>query len=258
AGKKQITHLPAAPPGVRPTGNAFFVDDHTLFFWNGAEARRFTIRTDGSGLRPVTNPVAGPGGVVVPVLEIARTGATVSPLHFPDRKPVDHYSGDGIVRELFVLDGRRALQLTAFGYTDTGIYSTIGPDRIYFAASADPLGRNPQGICQVFSISPLGGDLRQLTSFSADGPPNNGCWASLQASACKVNAIAADPVTATVGFLSSCDPLGRTRNGEQTFAMRADGTGLRQTSAFGGVEAQPGGGVKVEMAGNASYSFLPR
>jgi hypothetical protein len=249
-GKKQITHVPAGPPGVRGTGNAFFVDDHTIGFWNAAESRRFTVRTDGTGLRPVPNPAAVPGAEVVPVFGIVRNGAAITTLHFPGRTPVDDYSSDRIVRELLVLDGTGALQLTDYGYSDTGVYSTIGKDRIFFAASADPLGQNPQGICQMFSISPLGRHLRQLTRFTDVGRRKNGCWPVPEESACKVTGIVADPVTKAVGFVSSCDPLGRARNGEQFFAMRPDGTRLRQTTAFRGVEPLPGGGVQAEMAGS--------
>jgi hypothetical protein len=257
-GKKQITHLPPGPSGVRPTGNPFFIDDHTIIFWNAPEGRRFTVRTDGSRLRPVPNPAVVPGADVVPAFGIVRKGRNVTPLHFPGRTPVDDYSDDRIVRELFVLDGARALQLTDYGYSDTGIFSTLGADRIFFAASADPLAQNPQGICQIFSISPLGKHLRQLTQFSDAGRRKNGCWPGLEESACKVTGIAVDPVTKAIAFVSSCDPLGRARNGEQFLAMRPDGTGLRQVTAFRGVEPLPEGGVQVEMAGNAAYAFVAR
>lgn len=46
--------------------------------------------------------------------------------------------------------------------------------------------------------------------------------------------VGADPVTGTVVFPSDCDPLGRNPFGYQMFAMRPDGSGLRQlTNARG-------------------------
>ena len=246
-------------PSIRPTGNIFFAGPHTLQFWNGPGGERFTVDTDGnSPPRAIPESVTVPGAVI-PTFGVAGKGASVLPLRFPDRTPVDHYDNDRLVREVFVLEGPRALQLTTFGYTDTGFVSGIGRDRLYFAASADPLGQNPEGICQLFSTSPLGGDLRQITRLPPDGRPKNGCRPLfLQPSSCTMEGIAIDPVTNALGFRSSCDPLGRARNGEQFFAMRPDGSRLRQTSDFRGVTTFPDGSVDVEMPGPTGYSFVLR
>ncbi len=259
-GKKQITRLPPALPDARQTGSIFFAGEQTVQFWNGTGGERFTVETDGkSPPRPIPSSVTVPGAVI-PEFAVAGKGTSILPVHFPDRTPVDGYQGDPFVREEFVLDGPRVVQLTTFGFRDTGFVSTIGRNRLYFSASANPdHNQNPQGICQIFSVSPLGGRLRQITHFPEDGRPKNGCRPIfLQPSACTMEGLAADPVTGALVFRSSCDPLGRARNGEQFFAMRPDGTGLRQTSDFQGVEPLPDGGVTVEMPGVAAYSFVVR
>ena len=124
-------------------------------------------------------------------------------------------------------------------------------------ASADPLGTNPQGICQIFSVFPLANGLRQLTNFPDDGRPKAGCAGAGPSIACRVNGIATDIITGAIVFSTSCDPLGRNPNGEQFFVMAPDGTRLRQVSSFRGVETLPDG-VHVEMAGPATYPFVIR
>jgi hypothetical protein len=162
---------------------------------------------------------------------------------------------DDIAHELFIVDGTHALQLTRFGYPDTGFVNAIGSHRVYFTTSADPLGTNPEGLCQLFSISPLGSGLHQLTRFPDDGRPKRGCRMVAADASCHVDGIAANAITGAVLFISSCDPLGRNPSGEQLFTMRPDGSGIRQITAFGGVETLSDGGVRVEMVGPVGYSF---
>jgi hypothetical protein len=173
---------------------------------------------------------------------------------------VDYGDAAPVVREIFLVDGPRALQLTRFDYSDTGglIRPTIGHDRVVFVASADPLGTNPDGVCQLFSVDTLGGHLRQLTNFPYDGGEKHGCRERGPGYACDVNGVALDPVTAGIVFTSSCDPLGRNPDGDQFFTMQLDGSELRQVTSFRGVEPLDGGGVQVEMPGNGAYSFVIR
>jgi len=48
-----------------------------------------------------------------------------------------------------------------------------------------------------------------------------------------------DEITGALLFASSCDPLGGNPFGDQLFAMRQDGTGLRQVTAARGRERLP-------------------
>ena len=63
----------------------------------------------------------------------------------------------------------------------------------------------------------------------------------------------ADQVTGTVLFSSDCDPTGGNPSGLQIFAMRPDGTGLRQLTATRGMTTDPDGTIHVEMPGPYAY-----
>ena len=67
-----------------------------------------------------------------------------------------------------------------------------------------------------------------------------------------------DPITGTVLFASSCDPVGGNPFGEQLFAMRPDGTGLRQLTNARGMTTDPDGTVHVELPGPVAYYSAPR
>jgi hypothetical protein len=252
--RTQVTHLASERPGASPTCCPFFADDHRIVFYNGAEGRSFSVGIDGSGLRPTTNGVTIEGAVIDPQFGLASIGTNAIPVRLP-RLPKRTYRPGDTVRELFIIDGKRALQLTAFDYPDTAQYTAVGSDRVYFVASAERFGTNPRGVCQLFSIAPFGGGLRQLTRFPDDGRPKRGCLVAAPDVSCRVSGIAADTITGAVTFISSCDPLGRNPNGEQFFVMRPDGSGIRQISAFRGVENLPDGSVTVEMAGPVEYSL---
>ncbi len=56
-------------------------------------------------------------------------------------------------------------------------------------------------------------------------------------------------------FQSSCDPVGANPFGAQVFAMRPDGTGLRQLTNARGTTTDPDGTVHVELSGPAAYAF---
>jgi hypothetical protein len=67
------------------------------------------------------------------------------------------------------------------------------------------------------------------------------------------NSIAPDPVTGSVLFGSNCDPVSGNPFGDQLFAMRRDGTGLRQLTAARGREMLPDGTLRVELIGQYAY-----
>src|SRR4029453_1377710 len=60
------------------------------------------------------------------------------------------------------------------------------------------------------------------------------------------------------GVVSSCDPFGTNPYGGQLFAMRPDGTKLRQLTATHGRVVEDGGVVSVELPGPRAYSARPR
>jgi hypothetical protein len=55
-------------------------------------------------------------------------------------------------------------------------------------------------------------------------------------------------------FGSSCDPVGGNPFGDQIFAMRPDGSGLRQLTATRGLTTDPDGTVHVELPGPFAYA----
>lgn len=122
---------------------------------------------------------------------------------------------------------------------------------MFFVASANPLGENPAEICQIFSINRRGANLRQLTHLPADvGPYNRGCGNAFGPATCTIDVgIVPDQVTRTVVFGSSCDPVGGNPFGDQLFAMRQDGSGLRQLTAARGREILPDGTLRFEIVG---------
>ena len=167
------------------------------------------------------------------------------------------------VNEVFLIDGDRLLQLTNFGRFDTGFgYASIARGRVFFTASANRDGANPDDICQLFSIDKFGGDLRQVTRFRSDAGPGGGCAKGVDIRACIVDVpltipIQPDEITGTLLFASSCDPVGGNPFGDQLFAMRADGTGLRQVTSTRGREMLPDGTLRVEMVGPFAYPLGP-
>ena len=145
----------------------------------------------------------------------------------------------------------RVLQLTNFGRSETGnARITTDRQRVLFYASADPLGTNPSNQCQWFSIDRLGGDLRQLTSFAAAGERGRNCE-DLRAPGCTVLQLSRlDLGTGSLVFSSTCDPLGTNpQGGNQLFALRPDGSGLRQLTYTQGIVKHPDRSIDVELPG---------
>jgi hypothetical protein len=279
--RRPVTQLFDAPPdpsnpalpGILPP---FFLDDQTIGFYSRATPTgsnpegstfRFSVKTDGTELTLLPAPVILPGSHVVPVFYITgpATNATLDTVSISGT-PVN-YDPNGLyntITEIFVISPDQALQLTNFGRVDTGlgVVSTDGR-RVFFAASANPLGTNPSESCEFFSIDPLGTDLRQLTQFGAelgaDTHSANGCLIVPQqpGSGCySPSGPIIDPEMGTLVFSSTCDPLGTNPNGEQLFAMHADGAGMRQLTATRGVVTAADGSVDVELPGPGAYSVF--
>lgn len=267
--RRQITRLPAAPvAGLDGTYFWSFVDEHTMLFITsanpdglnpGEEVTPFTVGVESGTLTNVSvTPV--PGGVFTPTFVITGGARIVGSA--PVAGEPENPFGDNPVRELFVSDARNLLQLTAFHRTDTSItVPLVSTDRrrVFFTASADPAGTNTAHACQIFSIGPLGEDLRQLTAFTLPAPSDLGCWATRQADGCRTDfgfaeRQAQDAQTGTLIFNSSCNPLGQANpDSEQIFAMRPDGSGMRQVTHARGLGTAADGSVEADLPGPWGY-----
>src|SRR5262249_51199597 len=265
--RTQLTHLSRVAAGGDLRFPSF-LDSRTIGFYSGyaaspvqnAPLKAYLVKTDGSGLHEVIpTATAAPGARVVPQFGVTGARQQILLVPFPDKRPVNPGFASAVT-ELFLSDGKNLLQLTNFGRGDTGVAlsSVIARGRVFFLASANPPpGENPAGICQVFSINTAGGDLRQVTHLPSDGRlPNTGCFNGGPA-VCTIDrelGVVLDKVTGTMLFGSSCDPVGGNPFGDQIFAMRRDGSGLRQLTATRGMTVDPDGTVRVEMPGTFAYA----
>src|SRR5262249_24766295 len=160
--RRQLTHqthvmnIQKADPGAwLPT----FLDRRTIGFYVGPTTgagtfTAFQVRTDGSHEKELPPFVAGSGAHIV-----SQFGVTGMHPHevlglYPDQ-PAEN---GGFVREVFLVDRNKILQLTKFNRNDTssggeGARGLIIGDRALFLASSANRGENPHEICQFFSIS---------------------------------------------------------------------------------------------------------
>jgi hypothetical protein len=258
--RRTLTRLPAGPPATRfpSTCCAAFVDDQTVAFSSSANPQGlnpdgefilFTVETDGSRLAAV-DPFQVPGDVS-PLFAVTGSQGGVAVLEVQDD------SGSGAALEIFFFDEREnVLQLTNFGRNDTlNALLDRGGETVFFPASADPTGGNPSGNCQIFAVPTIGGTARQLTDFG-DAPRSSfGCLFS-PLPGCAIASLFQDPGNGTLVFHSSCDPLGDNPFGNAIFAMRTDGSGLRQITDTRGSVVE--GGVEiVELPGPFGYRSAP-
>jgi cysteine-rich repeat protein len=242
-----------------------FLDSRTVGFYAGSTGTgtftAFQVKTDGksepTGILPIT-PASGARIVSAFGVTGGRPHAVLG--LYPDRPAENHQSpGPPFVREVFLLDRHEIVQLTAFNRNDTapggeGARGVIIGDRVLFEASANPLRENPGQVCQLFSISTRGDELRQVTHLPWDGEPYGlGCISRAPSCGIWPLSTASDRVSGAVLFSASCDPVGANPFGEQIFAMRPDGSGLRQLTNARGMTTDPDGTVHVEIAGPFAY-----
>lgn len=236
-----------------------FADDDTIVFFTYTNpdgqhpsGSYFTVRRDGSGLRPVSTPIAIPGSRILSTFDIGGGGTNLlgielsgTPVDFPENS----------ITEVFLLDGENLLQLTNFRRANTGFLGKLldrRARRAYFVASADPFGANPTENCQLFSSGMFGGGLRQITRFGEGKRSVNGCTHDAPPG-CGVGPLFQDPVTRRFVFYASCDPWhGLLRRAALRDESR--GSGLRQLTATRGMVTEAGGVVSVEMPGPVAYS----
>ena len=245
------------PAGRLPIQWPRFLDVRTIAFYRRVRASTilpYTVDIETKYMKEVP-VVAIPGGGLVPILQI--TGAPIGfTVFLPDFLPVNGPGPEGnIVTEAFSLNGTDTLQVTTFGRSDTvDTRTTIDATRVVFHASADPLGTNRVNACEVFSIDPLGGDLRQLTHLGAALAKGCNCSKRCDPPGCTMTAMDVDRRTGALFFASSCDPFGTNPYGEQLFAVWPDGTGLRQLTAARGLREAADGSLAVELVGPAKIA----
>ena len=63
-----------------------------------------------------------------------------------------------------------------------------------------------------------------------------------------------DEETGAVVFDSSCDPFGTNPDGDLLFAMRPDGSGMRELTHTRGFVVEPDGTVHAELSGPFAYA----
>jgi hypothetical protein len=263
--RRQITRLPPARPTIDPTillpcgpaGCPYFNDDQTITFRTnanldgtnpGGQNVSATVKIDGSGLT-VSPPIAAlPGSSLVTSFQITGSEAGAALLTLPGMAV--SFFGGFFIREVFFIDGQNVLQLTHFSRAETwGAVPSPDGQRVFFSASANPLGTNPTENCQVFSINRHGGDLQQLTSFSENPHPRAvGCGWFEPPRGCTAFYLGFEPHTGALVFQSNCDPFGTNPYGGQVFAMRPDGSGLRQLTNTQAYTVDAAGTVSVEAA----------
>jgi hypothetical protein len=265
--RRQVTHLPIATPPSNlfpPTCCPSFIDDDTVTFPSvsnpdglnpNAFDAIFTVATDGTGLATLPIPVVAPGSQIVPNFVITGPRPSASLFLLPG-VPVNAHSSDEAIAEIFLVEGMNLLQLTNFRRFDTSQPLLAGDrQRVFFVASADPLGGNPAANCQIFSIDRTGGDLQQITTFREGDTSMNGCLFG-PPPGCAVAFLGQDADTQTLLTYASCDPFGTNSFGSQIFAVRPDGSGLRQLTSVRGVVAQTDQ-VTVELPGPFAFSVRP-
>jgi hypothetical protein len=264
--KTQLTHLSRHTGSTVPLGYWFhFADEHTVGMftldyympgedgydpgYGGRRQEFYSVSVDGRRFRKLS-PVLGPNGQVIPQFGVTRRRPAAAGLIL-DGTADNPMGGSTSPRELFVAFGKNVLQLTHFNRVDVGnidpVVSANG-ERVYFSASADPFGCNPTNNCQTFSIDTLGGHLRQLTAIAV-GTPNDGCFGPR----CRVVPFAQDALTGTVLLNTACDPFGTNVNGNNVFAVRPDGSGLRQITHARGLTVDTPDVVEVELPGPGAY-----
>lgn len=252
--RKQLTSLakPVATSALGGPGLACctFMTNTSISFWytpSSAPSRQFVINSDGSGVREVPSGTAIPGAELVETFRVVGTRRVA---------PTDLLTADGSRELAVVFANGRLLQLTNFHRPDL-FWQEVSPNghRIFFVMSADPFGSNPSENCQIFSIGVWGTGLKQLTRFREAEHAIGGCGLWLRrGGGCKMYLVFLDPKTAELVFYSTCDPFGANLAGAQLFAMRSDGSHLRQLTSTRGLVVHDDGSVTTELPGPYWYT----
>jgi hypothetical protein len=252
--RQQVTHLPKPylPDGYSGSYGfsiSSFVNDETVVFWRRTReggGSLFTVNTSGGEPEALPLPAALPSGDIDPTLAVISSRLMTS--------AVLQHSDGSLDLFLFRPDGR-LLQLTNLHTHDLRSEDpSPNQRRFLFITPEDPLGTNPSHNCQIFSVNDFATGLRQLTHFSETDQATSGCNFTLPRSGCAISTTFWDPVTSEIVFYSTCDPFGTNPSGGQLFAMRPDGSHLRQLTASRGLTIDADGTVTADLPGPFRYS----
>src|SRR5262249_40516203 len=194
ARSRQVTRLPALDlPGQWPEITVpSFIDSRTILFsrWiqPGTERTWLTVDIDTNQVNDLPT-VALPGGELIPIYQI--TGEDWIGLIGTLKGEPENPFADSPIREVVVTDGTNVLQLTNFRRVDTVLtfpFYSARDRRVYFSASFNPrYDPKRSENCQIFSIAPRGGDLRQLPFFRERAAhATDGCFGNRRGTACSV------------------------------------------------------------------------
>jgi hypothetical protein len=207
----------------------------------------FTVTTHGDDVRPFELPVVAPGGTIDPNFAvIGHGGVTHATLGNPRGTGSDLY-------ELW--PSGKVLQLTNLDSHDLR-FEDVSPNgrRFLFITPDGPAETNPTHNCQLYSVDDLGAHVRQITHFAETDHATSGCNFTLPRKGCGISTTFWDQVTNEIVTYSSCDPLGSNPTGGQLFAMRPDGSHLRQLTHAAGLRIEEDGTVVTELPGPFRYS----
>jgi hypothetical protein len=145
------------------------------------------------------------------------------------------------------------LQLTHLGRADT-LFPLRSRDRkqVFFQASGDLLGVNPSSPASS-SASTCSADIYGSSRFDPGTTSPRGCARATAEVPRRAVIGRQDPATRALVFDSSCDPYGLSAVSQQLYALRPDGSGLRQLTDYRGTRTDPDGGISVELPGPIAY-----
>jgi hypothetical protein len=254
---RQLTHLSKRELAGFLGGYAFFmrgfIGSRTIVFFalrpNAQEwiLDPFTVTTDGDDVQPLELPAVAPGGIIDPNFAVVgHGGVTHATLGNPR----------GTGSDLYLLwPSGKILQLTNLDSHDLR-FEDVSPNgrRFLFITPDGPAETNPTHNCQLYSVDDLGAHVRQITHFAETDRATSGCNFTLPRKGCGISTTFWDQVTNEIVTYSSCDPLGSNPTGGQLFAMRPDGSHLRQLTHARGLRIEEDGAVVTELPGPFRYS----
>jgi hypothetical protein len=277
-----VTRLPSGTPPSPPDpvlGGSFFltccprfIDNATVVFQtyvdpDGSNPEHtfagFTVRIDGSRLEPVPIPVSVPGGKVIPSFAVGGGRGTSLIRLSLSGTPVKHRpAGDGPITEVFVRDGENLRQLTNFRCQD-GRVPQHRPDARVLPGLGRPARYQPQRKLPAVlhwhsrwrQIAAPGDPLHLAGPYHRAGMRR--CRLGVSGLPDRKRVLPCGPsisVTKAIVFESTCDRFHVNPFGDQLFAMRPDGGGLRQLTDASGMTTNPDGSFRVELPGPYAYS----
>jgi Tol biopolymer transport system component len=201
---------PASSPSITDAGTVAVYASNRLTLTNqDANAEIFRIGTNGAGeiQLTVTN---GPGNASP---EIAGGGTRIAFRAMGAVGTLNPDGGDALIA-MDTNGGNARLLLEADDAFQDHAVVTADGSRVFFVSTADPLGANPGHLWQLFRIESDGTGLTQVTAFAG----HSYLWHPT---------VSADG--GWVAFVANGNPLGQNpTGGSELFAIRGDGTGLRQ------------------------------